>query len=198
KIIHTYNFIDDSIFKPLKIPKKKTSILFIGRLDEQKNLFNLFDALSNLKEFDLDIIGTGPLERVLKKKANALGINVNFLGIFQNNKMPEIINQYELFILPSLWEGNPKVLLEAMSCGLACIGTNVRGIKNIINHKENGYLCERDVNSIKEAIKSVYDDNSLRNKMAFNAREFILENCSLDSIVKKEYSLYNEVLKKKS
>ena len=196
KILHLYNFIDNSIFKPLDIPKKDKSILFVGRLDEQKNLMNLLCAFKKLTEYRLDIIGMGPLKDNLKKKADNLGINVNFLGLVQNNKMPEIFNQYKIFILPSYWEGNPKVLLEAMSCGIACIGTNVWGIKNIIKHKENGYLCGISSKSIKKAIQSLYNDHILREKIGKNARNFIIENCSLESIVKKEYNFYNKLLNK--
>lgn len=122
---------------------------------EQKNLHNLFRAFIKLPEYYLDIIGTGPLKDALKKEVDILGIKVNFLGLFPKNKIPEIMNQYRIFILTSYWEGNPKVLLEAMSCGIACIGTNVWGIKNIINHKENGYLCGISSNSIKRAIQTL-------------------------------------------
>ena len=97
--------------------------------------------------------------------------------------------------MPSFSEGNPKALLEAMSCGIACIGTNVKGINNIINHKQNGYLCEKSSNSIKEAILTLYKDINLRKKIAENARKFILDNCSLNSIVQKEFLLYQEILR---
>lgn len=197
KIIQLYNYIDESLFKPLKIPKKDKYILFVGRLNEQKNLHNLFYAFKKLPGYRLDIIGTGPLKDTLKKEADHLGINVNFLGLFPNNRMPEIINQYKIFILPSYWEGNPKVLLEAMSCGVACIGTKVWGIKNIINHRENGYLCGTSSNSIKRAIVTLYNNQSLREKIGKNARTFILEHCSLNSITNKEYEFYNELLNRK-
>ena len=97
--------------------------------------------------------------------------------------------------MPSIAEGNPKVLLEAMSCGIACIGSNIRGINNIIKHKENGFLCETDSISIRDAIVELYNDENLRNKIGKNARKFILDNCSLELITEKEYSFYQEILK---
>lgn len=170
-------------------------ILFIGRLSVEKNLFAVLEAMINLKEFTLDIIGAGKVENELKKKVDQLNIKVNFLGTCPNSKLPEIINRYQIFILPSFYEGNPKVLLEAMSCGIACIGTNVKGIKEIIIHKNNGYLCKPNSNAIKNAIKALYNDKILREEISKNARDFIVGNFSLDLIAEKEYLLYKDVLK---
>jgi glycosyltransferase involved in cell wall biosynthesis len=83
-----------------------------------------------------------------------------------------------------------------MSCGVACIGTNIEGINNIIKHKENGFLCETDSESIRNAILTLYKDKDLMKKIAQNARQFILDNCSLKSITNKEYLFYQEILKK--
>ena len=62
-----------------------------------------------------------------------------------------------VFILPSYYEGHPKVLLEAMSCGLPCIGTNVRGIREDVEHMKTGYLCETDHNSIADGLFELTD-----------------------------------------
>jgi glycosyltransferase involved in cell wall biosynthesis len=196
KIRLFYNFIDDILFKPTSYEKKDKHIIFIGRLSYEKNLFNLLEAFKELNGFVLDIIGTGPEEEKLKHKAKKLGINANFLGIIPNNEIPEKLNQYQIFILPSFSEGNPKALLEAMSCGVACIGTNVKGINNIIKHKQNGYLCEKSPISIKKAILNLYNDENFRKKLGKNARKFILDNCSLTSLVEKEYLFYQEILRR--
>ena len=195
KITYLPNFIDVDQFKPLNIRKKENRILFVGRLTVIKNLVNLINAFKYLDNFTLDIIGSGPYENFSKKKVNELNINTNFLGIFPNNKLPEMYNQYQIFILPSLFEVNPKALLEAMSCGIACIGTNVRGIRDIIKHKENGYLCGLSSKSISDAVKILYDNKELREKIGNNAREYVLNNCSLKSIVEEELRIYKELMK---
>jgi len=82
------------------------------------------------------------------------------------------------------------VLLEAMSCGLPCIGTDVAGIKEIIKHKENGYLCDTDAASIKKAILDVLNNKRLKEKLSENARKTIVEHFSLESILKKEREIY--------
>lgn len=194
KIRHLINFINTNLFKPLSITKKDKHILFIGNMHRGKNINNLVMAFKDLKDFSLDIIGKGYDEEKLREIKENQKININFLGLFPNNKIPEIINQYEIFILPSIYEGNPKVLLEAMSCGIACIGTNVHGINTILEHNENGYLCGTSVKAISEAILNLYNNEKLREQIGKNARKFILENCSLDTIKKKEYLFYKEIL----
>ena len=82
-----------------------------------------------------------------------------------------------------------------MSCGVACVGSNIRGINNIINHRENGVLCKTDSKSIRNAILELYTNEDLRTKIGKNARKFILDNCSLNLITEKEYSFYQELLK---
>jgi len=197
KIKLFYNFINTDLFKPLGLAKKDKTVLFIGRLTEEKNLFNLIKAFKGLNNFSLDIIGKGPLENNLKKESKDFRVNVNFLGVYPNHELSSIINQYQIYILPSFYEGNPKTLLEAMSCEVACIGTDVLGINNIIKHEMNGFLCDTNPESIKSAILEVYKDQKLRDKISKNARKFILDNCSLDSIAEKEFQFYKSILGEK-
>ncbi|MHA1285425.1 MAG: glycosyltransferase family 4 protein [Promethearchaeota archaeon] len=193
RIFQVYNYIDTSLFKPISIRKKSNKILYIGRLSYEKNLFNLIRVFKANYEFSLDIIGDGNLKSELIKEANQIGAKINFLGKFPNEQLPQIINQYPIFILPSFHEGNPKTLLEAMSCGIPCICTNVPGINNIIKHKFNGYLCEINSNSIRTAINKLYYNKNLRMKLSKNARNFIIENCSLKNIITKEYNIYKKL-----
>ena len=193
-IHHFYNFIDENLFKNLELEKKDKHILYIGRLSHVKNLENLFQAIKELEGITLDIIGRGPDEERLKKLARNMEINCQFLGVYPNDDIPKILNQYHIFILPSLSEGNPKALLEAMSCEVACIGTNVKGIKNVIQHEYNGYLCEINSDSLKKAIRTVFNNETLRESIGTNARKFILENCTLESLVNKEFLLYKQIL----
>ena len=136
------------LFRSLNEEKKKKSICFVGRLSEQKNLFSLVEATVGT-QCTLTIIGSGNQKEDLEKYAKEKGIKAEFIGNIPNNELPKILNQYEIFLLPSLYEGMPKALLEAMACGLPCIGTYVEGIREIIKHKENGYLCTTDRKSTR-------------------------------------------------
>jgi glycosyltransferase involved in cell wall biosynthesis len=188
------NYINTELFKPFADTyKKRDHLLFVGRLTEQKNLFNLISALKD-GCYILDIVGGGKLKENLMRFATDNKVVVNFLENIPNNKIPELLNQYEIFVLPSLYEGNPKALLEAMSCGLAVIGTDVDGIRDIIKHRENGYLCNTNSESIREAVEVVMHDKCLREKMGAQAREYVIRNCSIDTVIKKEIELYNSLL----
>ena len=174
RIKHFYNYIDTELFNPQNLPKKDRSLVFIGRLEKIKNIDSLLEAMKKLDGFKLDIVGGGNLKQKYLNYAKENRIDVTFLGKIKNEEIPFLLNKYQIFILPSIVEGNPKALLEAMSCGIACIGTDIPGINSIINHRENGYLCDKDPNSIAEAVKEVYRNKKLRTNMEKNARKFII------------------------
>lgn len=187
------NYVETNVFKPMHITKKKGSICFVGRLTKQKNLFALLEALEN-SSYILSIIGLGEQEEQLKKFANKTKVNVDFLGNVPNHELPKILNRHEIFILPSLWEGMPKTLLEAMACGLPVIGTKINGTREVIEHDKNGILCDTDSNSIREAIINLMEDEELKRKIGENARGTIVENYSLDNLAEKELELMEELV----
>lgn len=188
------NYVETDVFRPMKTVKEKEgSICFIGKLSEQKNLFALLKAVKTLP-YTLSIVGSGEQEEELKEFANKDDINASFIDNIPNHKLPEILNQHELFILPSLWEGMPKTLLEAMACGLPTIGTKIDGTKDVIEHGKNGILCETDPGSIREAIRTLMEDGELKEKLGKNARRTIVEHYNLDNSVEKELKLMEELL----
>lgn len=197
KISVVPNIIDTEVFNKRPAEKKAKSILFIGRLDEAKNLENLIESFEYLEDFSLDIIGKGHLKAFLGAKVEKLKLQskINFLGNYPNSEIPEVINRYHVLILPSRWEGNPKVLLEAMSCGIACIGSLAPGIKEIIKHKKNGYLCNFDSRSIANAIKRVYEDSELRKTLGYNARKYIINNNSFNKVIEQEIEIYKSLFR---
>lgn len=185
------NYIDTELFKPLKIEKEKLRIIFVGRLHKEKNIFNLIEAVAKIP-YKLVIIGQGSLREEIGFFTKEKGANIELRENVLNEKLPEELNKSEIFILPSsYYEGCPKTLLEAMSCGLPCIGTNVGGIKEIIQHKKNGYLCNTDADSIKRAIAEVFQSKELQEKIGRNARQTILDNFDFPKIMEKEINLYD-------
>jgi len=192
--IHVFpNWIDTSKYRPFQEFNKKNSILFVGRLNEQKNISLLLNSLVGAN-ITLDIVGTGELETDLRKEAKDLGVVVNFFGNIANNKMPEIYNSYQIYVLCSHYEGNPKTLLEAMSCGCAVIGTDVPGIREIIDNEKNGLLIESDEQHLQSSILRALEDDVLCNKLGVNASEYIQRHNSLMLILDKEINSYNSIL----
>lgn len=136
------NYINTELFTPRKSANRYTDrIIFVGRLNKEKNLSNLIEAITETN-LTLDIYGQGDIRTKLEDKAKKLGAKVNFMGAVPNDELPNILNRYRYFILPSFYEGMPKSLLEALACGLVCIGTNSGGIGEIIEDGVNGYLAE--------------------------------------------------------
>ena len=187
------NYIDVNKFSPAQVSTlSENSILFIGRLSPEKNLENAILA-SKKAGLTLDIIGQGPELDKLKLLVKKSKSKVRWLGLFNNDELPQILNKYRYFILPSYWEGLPKSLLEAMSTGLICIGNNTTGINEIIEDNISGFLSKSsDSNSIYDAIIRAKRCN--HKKISKSARLTIQNKYSLEAIVKLEQSIFDELL----
>ena len=140
------------------------------------------------------MVGKCCYDNNILKLITEYGLDVTLRGTVPNFELSRILNQARLFILPSYYEGHPKALLEAMSCGLPCIGTDVTGIREDIDHLVTGYLCKTDFESIAEALDVLISDEILQAKLGRNARNYILENYSLDKIIQQELDVIKEVL----
>jgi len=187
------NYVQCDLFSPNQRDRCSTrQICFVGRLDEQKNLFALLKAIKGL-DVELVIVGSGPLGERLQEEVSRSRLPVRFLGNVLHQRLPEILNSSVLFILPSLYEGHPKVLLEAMACGVPVIGTDVPGIRELIYHRETGYLCGTSSVEIREAIKEVLSNGDLRNSIGSNARGFVVENFALEKILEMELAILDEL-----
>jgi glycosyltransferase involved in cell wall biosynthesis len=188
------NYVLTNLFSPTSAKRRlKKRICFIGRLDMQKNPIALLDAIRDL-DIELLVIGRGPLEEQLHDKAKSENLPVLFLGNVPHLQLPEILNSVDIFIQPSFYEGHPKTLLEAMACGLPVIGTDVPGIREIITHRENGYLCGTSTEEIRSAINEVMRDSKLCRQIGENARRYVADNCSLERIASMELSMLGELV----
>lgn len=187
------NFVDTYVFKPIPMPQISYHMLYIGRLAPEKNLINLIDAVKDMP-VELKIIGDGPMKKELQHKLSSEHItNVAIRSRVINARLPEIINQHRIYIQVSLYEGNPKTILEAMACGSIVIGTNVSGIRNIISDAWNGFLCYPTVDSIKKTIDLVINASDFDlDPIIDEARKTIEEKYSLNIILTKELKIYEE------
>jgi glycosyltransferase involved in cell wall biosynthesis len=185
EIIH--NYINDELFHPEDCEKYENRIIFVGRLSEQKNLLNLFEAVAKTN-LALDIYGGGKLRGELERWAKKVNASVNFKGIVPNSALPEILTRYRYYMLPSFYEGMPKTLLEAMACGLLCIGTDVVGINEVIDDGVNGILAAgTDVQSLVEILEKIVECDS--EEIGSRAVEKIKRSFSLRSVAEREGEL---------
>jgi glycosyltransferase involved in cell wall biosynthesis len=192
------NYVNTDVFRPMPEIQKEFDLVCVAKADPVKNLDSLIDALSLLKirgeKVRLMLIGGCSTDETLRQKIQEQSLEVTFKGNISNYELPHFLNKAKAFILPSHFEGHPKALLEAMSCGLPCIGTNVEGIREEIRHGETGYLCDTDPQSIAKAIQNVLADNLLQRRMGEKSRPYIVENYSVDKILKLEMEAIREVL----
>jgi len=194
KIILIPNYIDTSTFKPLNnVKKEKGRICFVGRLSKQKNLLNVLKAINGIEDIKLTIIGEGEMKKELENYTKKEKLHVEFMGQISNEKIPVKLNKSEFFIFPSIYEGNPKALLEAMACGLPVIASDIEAHRELIKHKINGYLCKTSVKSIAKAIKTLNDDLKLKSNISKNARLTIRSNFSISTLIGKELDVYKDL-----
>jgi len=179
------NAIDCDRFRPLdNVCRQPRTVVHVGRLQEQKNLELLIEACKQVKNVRLLLAGVGPEEERLRECAR--GSDVEFLGAVPNRELPELLNSAEVFALVSRYEGLPKALLEAMACGMAVVGTDVVGTREVIRHEENGLLCKPEKDSIAAAIERLLNDAELRRRLGAAARQYVVNRYSQAAIVRTE------------
>jgi glycosyltransferase involved in cell wall biosynthesis len=194
KISVISNYIDIDLFKPKDKEIKTKSIFFVGRIELQKNLAFLVESLAGL-DVELIIAGEGSLKEEIQKLAQDHGVRITFLGNVSQKMIPDLISKSKIFGLTSLYEGNPKALLEAMSCGASIVATRVSGIDSVIDDGVDGLLVSLgDHTDIREKIIKILNNEVFANNLGLNARKKILENCSLDFVFNNEKSIY-EILR---
>ena len=113
-------------------------IISVGRLEEQKNYLYLIKSFAN-SELEIDIVGQGSKKeelviiRVYKSR-------INFLGRLGNDELIKKLGEYKYYVSSTLYEGNPKAILEAMAAGCIVIAPNVEGVHEIIENRHSGIL----------------------------------------------------------
>ena len=164
-----------SKIKKLYNIKTDNSIMYIGRLEERKGLDYLIDAmLEIIKKVNvtLFILGDGPRKKEFEIKVKKLNLqnNVKFLGHTYDQKKLDFFKLANIFINPSLAEGMPVTVLEALSNGKAIVATNVGGVSDAIKNGYNGLLIKPySKEEISNAIIKLFNNPKLIKKLSRNA-----------------------------
>lgn len=160
------NVVNTNIFYPKenRLPNKTKNILLVALLTPVKGINYLLNAIAELKknrqDFILDIVGDGPYRKKYENFArkNKIEKLIKFHGAKTKKEISEIMRLSDFFVLPSLWENLPCVLIEAIASGLPIIASNVGGIPEIIT-KEIGILVpSKDSSSLANAINFMLDN----------------------------------------
>jgi glycosyltransferase involved in cell wall biosynthesis len=194
------NGVDECLLEPRSIKPCDKYILFIGRLSYRKGLFDLLECAKVVcRRYGIKfiLVGKGELEQKIRNVIEKEGLQDKIILVGHQNR-EELVRLYQnatIFVLPSHYEGLPTVLLEAMSCGLPVVATNVSGCPDVVSDGENGVLIPaKSPEMMVEAISRLLDDEALRNDLGKNARKTIEEHNTWDRIAGKIEACYQTSL----
>lgn len=192
-----YNIVIDKVKKKKELGIKNNGpIIGLGvRLTEQKGITYLLNAMPEIiksfPDITLLIAGEGEREDILKKEAKDLGVDKNTLFIGPRYDIPGLLKVFDLYVLPSLWEGLPMVLLEAMAAGCPIVATNVGGNYTAISNGENGSLVEaKNPLALSAEIIRLLKDNKLRESYSKKGLEIFRKQFRAEVMTKQYEKLY--------
>lgn len=213
KLITIHNSIDLDRFSPLAIrttsapplrqvleaPLNAPVVTVVARLHAQKGHRFLIAAMPAIHEKFPDthflFVGEGELRQDLVNQVTQLGLEktVHFLGMRQD--IPELLALSDVFVLPSLWEGLPNSVLEAMAMGTPVIATNVDGCPEVIRNGETGLLVPpEDPEALAQAICRLLGDPDMRQTLAQAAQHWVIANFSEEKNISAFEQLYMQLI----
>jgi glycosyltransferase involved in cell wall biosynthesis len=190
------------IRKELNIPADKILVLFIARFTSHKQPLALIEAFSKAFQSNPDLhlllVGDGDQKEDANDMIRRSGMSEHITMESFRQDVPDVLASADIFVLPSLWEGLPIGLLEALAMGKAVIATNVDGTSEIIENGVNGILIETEdlVNDLGKAIEALSKDKASREKFSHNAMHTITEKYNAANMTKEIENIYLNILKK--
>lgn len=185
---------DININKKYNLPANYS--IFVGRLEDRKGVDSL---IRSLKDVDITsaIIGDGPDKNKLKNISDVMGVSdrVRFTGSVSDNDLRGLYSNASFFVLPSVSEGLPLTVLEAMASGIPVIANDIPGISEIIKHGDNGFLVDtNNINSLITAEQFMINNVLLCKRMGIKARETIEKKYSWEAMAIKIVDVYKEYI----
>lgn len=211
KVIVVPNGVDTEKFKPLgkesvrnllNLPRDKNIVLFVGALRNIKGVNYLIEAAKNFVSTNTELYLVGRddgLKKNLVKMAQELKITdyIKFIGPVDHDAIPLWISASDILVLPSLSEGRPNVVLEALACEVPVVATDVGGVPELMINGETGYLVPaKNSPELSNKINKLLEDDSLRDKMGKLGRKSIVERgLTWEAHAKKTVDIFSELLK---
>jgi len=180
KLVLRPNWVTD--LKISTSERYSNKILSVGRLEKQKNYELLIKELKNTKgTLVLDIVGEGSLKESLQKLAKENSVEVNFLGIVDNENLMLMYQKYKYYISTSGFEGNPKTILEAMVSGCIVMASDIPNHAELIENGLNGFLFDLKNPNLQGLLKSLKSNILIKN-ISNQAAETIKSSHSINKI----------------
>jgi glycosyltransferase involved in cell wall biosynthesis len=197
---------DRTLLNKFKIKKKDKIILYCGQIYRRKGIEYLILAMPEiLKNIDCKLLITGKLEgkdpfhAKIAGLINRLGLGskVIFVGYFAYKNIPKLYSIADLFILPSIEEQQPLVLLEAMAARVPILTTSLDHIKEVIKNSENGILVKpKKTAEISKAAVKILKDNKLKQRLVKEGYRTVKQKFSSDKIMPRILKIYRQEIDK--
>ena len=194
------SFLNDDALKGAKSMPSHPVILYIGRLAPRKGVHYLLQAMPNVIKYfpkaRLVVVGAGPLEHHLKDLSRRLDLqnSVMFLGYVSDERIRRLLASADVVVVPSIFEGSPLVLLEAMAAGKPIVASAVQGIPEVVKPDFSGLLVKpRNIYEIEHAIVRLLKDREFANYLGENARQAIIEDYSWEKIARRTLEVYEKL-----
>ena len=192
------SFNRNELFKAFDINPDKKVIGTIGRLSEEKGHIIFIEAAKTLLEkfpnLLFIIVGDGPLREELEAKVLHFSIQDHFIFTGVSDDIPKVLAIMDIFVLPSLTEGLPMVLLEAMAAKKPIIATDVGAIPRVIIDRKSGHLVKpNDTNALIEAVIFLLNNQDYSSQMAQKGYEIINNKYSAKEMTRKYMRVYEQL-----
>ena len=157
------------------------TVLFVGRLIQKKGVKLLVDIAKELSQIQFVLIGNGPEEQYIEKSSKQ-NKNIQFLGKIKNSELHEFYNCADIFCFPSLYdEGFGRVGMEAVSCGLPVVGSNLGGISEALDDTVS-VLVNPTHENLKIAILELYENPDVIKVLKKSCRDYAIKNFSINNL----------------
>lgn len=177
----------------------RNQMLFLGTINQMKGCYDMVDVIkrvaASIPDVKMVVAGDGEIEQV-KANVNAkdLAKHFTFPGWVRGEQKNKLLEESDVFFLPSYTEGMPMSVLDAMGYGLPIVSTNVGGIPKIVHDGENGFLCEPgDVKGFADAIIQILIDDDKRKFMGNQSMKIVKDRYSLEAHLSLLENVYREV-----
>jgi len=171
--------------------RSKTNILSVGRLEYQKNYKQLLKEFENTKDtYKITIIGTGSQKNFLLNSAKNMNIDLDIVQNMGNENLVQMYKNFKYYISFSLFEGNPKTVLEAMAAGCIPICSNIPSHSEIVEDNVNGILFDLNNPNILKKLDFLNGDEVSTEKLKINALKKVREDNSIQLLSVNMYSDY--------